>query len=142
MVLRINLTDRTIKKERLNEQWAKEYVGGRGLGAKYLTEEMDPTLDALDPNNKMLFVTGPLTGTNASCGSRYMVVTKGPLTTAITTSNSGGFWGPELKFAGYDMLILEGKASSPCYLWIYDDVVEIRDAAHLWGKTVWETEEE
>ena len=103
---------------------------------------MDPTLDALDPDNKMLFVTGPLTGTNASCGSRYMVVTKGPLTNAITTSNSGGYWGPELKFAGYDMLILEGKASSPCYVWIYNDVVEIRDAAHLWGKTVWETEEE
>jgi aldehyde:ferredoxin oxidoreductase len=141
-VLRINLTDRTIKKEPLNEDWAKEYVGGRGLGAKYLSEEMDPTLDALDPDNKMLFVTGPLTGTNASCGSRYMVVTKGPLTNAITTSNSGGYWGPELKFAGYDMLILEGKASSPCYVWIYNDVVEIRDAAHLWGKTVWETEEE
>ncbi len=141
-VLRINLTDRTIKKEPLNEDWAKEYVGGRGLGAKYLSEEMDPTLDALDPDNKMLFVTGPLTGTNASCGSRYMVVTKGPLTNAITTSNSGGYWGPQLKFAGYDMLILEGKASSPCYLWIYNDTVEIRDAAHLWGKTVWETEEE
>ncbi len=141
-VLRINLTDRTITKEPLNEDWAKEYVGGRGLGAKYLSEEMDPTVDALDPENKMLFVTGPLTGTNASCGSRYMVVTKGPLTNAITTSNSGGYWGPELKFAGYDMLILEGKASSPCYLWIYNDAVEIRDADHLWGKTVWETEEE
>ena len=141
-VLRINLTDRTITKEPLNEDWAKEYVGGRGLGAKYLSEEMDPTVDALDPENKMLFVTGPLTGTNASCGSRYMVVTKGPLTNAITTSNSGGYWGPELKFAGYDMLILEGKASSPCYLWIYNDTVEIRDADHLWGKTVWETEEE
>ena len=141
-VLRINLTDRTITKEPLNEDWAKEYVGGRGLGAKYLSEEMDPTVDALDPENKMLFVTGPLTGTNASCGSRYMVVTKGPLTNAITTSNSGGYWGPQLKFAGYDMLILEGKASSPCYLWIYNDTVEIRDADHLWGKTVWETEEE
>lgn len=141
-VLRIDLTERTITKEPLNEEWAREYVGGRGLGARYLTEEMDPTVEALDPENKMLFVTGPLTGTNASCGSRYMVVTKGPLTNAITTSNSGGYWGPELKFAGYDMLILEGKASSPCYLWIYNDAVEIRDAEHLWGKTVWETEEE
>ena len=140
-VLRINLTERTITKEPLNEQWAKEYVGGRGLGARYLTEEVDPTVDALDPDNKLLFVTGPLTGTSASCGSRYMVVTKGPLTNAITTSNSGGYWGPELKFAGYDMLILEGRASSPCYLWIYDDVVELRDAGELWGKTVWETEE-
>ena len=140
-VLRINLTERTIAKEPLNEQWAREYVGGRGLGARYLTEEVDPTVDALDPDNKLLFVTGPLTGTSASCGSRYMVVTKGPLTNAITTSNSGGYWGPELKFAGYDMLILEGRASSPCYLWIYDDVVELRDAGELWGKTVWETEE-
>ena len=140
-VLRINLTERTITKEPLNEQWAREYVGGRGLGARYLTEEVDPTVDALDPDNKLLFVTGPLTGTSASCGSRYMVVTKGPLTNAITTSNSGGYWGPELKFAGYDMLILEGRASSPCYLWIYDDVVELREAGELWGKTVWETEE-
>ena len=140
-LLRINLTERTITKEPLNEQWAKEYVGGRGLGARYLTEEVDPTVDALDPDNKLLFVTGPLTGTSASCGSRYMVVTKGPLTNAITTSNSGGYWGPELKFAGYDMLILEGRASSPCYLWIYDDVVELREAGELWGKTVWETEE-
>ena len=140
-VLRINLTERTITREPLNEQWAKEYVGGRGLGARYLTEEVDPTVDALDPDNKLLFVTGPLTGTSASCGSRYMVVTKGPLTNAITTSNSGGYWGPELKFAGYDMLILEGRASSPCYLWIYDDVVELREAGELWGKTVWETEE-
>jgi aldehyde:ferredoxin oxidoreductase len=140
-VLRINLTDRTITKEPLNEQWAREYVGGRGLGARYLTEEMDPTVEALEPENKLLFVTGPLTGTSASCGSRYMVVTKGPLTNAITTSNSGGSWGPELKFAGYDMLILEGRASSPCYVWIYDDTVEIRDADQLWGKTVWETEE-
>lgn len=140
-VLRINLTERTVTKEPLNEQWAREYVGGRGLGARYLTEEMDPTVDALSPDNKLLFVTGPLTGTSASCGSRYMVVTKGPLTNAITTSNSGGYWGPELKFAGYDMLILEGRASSPCYLWVYNETVEIREAGHLWGKTVWETEE-
>ncbi len=140
-VLRINLTERTIVKEPLNEQWAREYVGGRGLGARYLTDEVDPTVDALNPDNKLLFVTGPLTGTSASCGSRYMVVTKGPLTNAITTSNSGGSWGPELKFAGYDMLILEGRASSPCYLWIYDGAVEIREAGQLWGKTVWETEE-
>ena len=140
-VLRINLTGRTVTKEPLNEQWAREYVGGRGLGARYLTEEMDPTVDALSPDNKLLFVTGPLTGTSASCGSRYMVVTKGPLTNAITTSNSGGYWGPELKFAGYDMVILEGRASSPCYLWVYNETVEIREADHLWGRTVWETEE-
>jgi aldehyde:ferredoxin oxidoreductase len=140
-ILRVNLTTRQVSKEPLREDWARDYIGGRGLGAKYLSTEVDPTVDPFSPENKLIIVTGPLTGTNASCGSRYMVVTKGPLTNAITTSNSGGSWGPELKAAGYDMLILEGRASSPCYLWIYNDQVEIRDAVHLWGKTVWETEE-
>jgi aldehyde:ferredoxin oxidoreductase len=140
-VLRVNLTERTINKEPLNAEWARDYVGGRGLGAKYFFEEVDPRVDPFSPQNKMLFVTGPLTGTNASCGSRYMVVTKGALTGTITTSNSGGHWGPALKFAGYDMVILEGRSPSPCYLWIYNNQVEIHDAQHLWGKTVWETEE-
>ncbi|MFQ5992927.1 MAG: aldehyde ferredoxin oxidoreductase N-terminal domain-containing protein, partial [Nitrospiraceae bacterium] len=108
-LLRVDLTRGTIAKEPLNREWARDYVGGRGLGAKYLYEEMDPTVDPLGPDNKLIFATGPLTGTNASCGARYMVVTKGALTNAITTSNSGGHWGPELKFAGYDMVILEGR---------------------------------
>ena len=141
-VLRIDLTAGTATKEPLDAEWAKDYVGGRGLGVKYLSEELDPTVDPLGPDNKMIFATGPLTGTNASCGSRYMVVTKGALTNAITTSNSGGFWGPEMKFAGYDLLIVQGKADKPSYVWIYDDQVEIRDATRLWGKTVWQTEED
>jgi len=140
-VLRVNLTTRQISKEPLREEWARDFIGGRGLGAKYLFEEVNPQLDSFSPENKLIFATGPLTGTNASCGARYMVVTKGPLTNTITTSNSGGHWGPELKAAGYDLIILEGRAAKPCYLWIYDDQVEIRDAGHLWGKTVWETEE-
>jgi aldehyde:ferredoxin oxidoreductase len=141
-VLRVNLTTKQVSKEAVREDWARDFVGGRGLGARYLSEEVNPQVDPFSPENKLIFATGPLTGTNASCGSRYMVVTKGPLTNAITTSNSGGHWGPELKAAGYDMIILEGRASSPCYLWVYDDQVEIRDAGHLWGKTVWETEED
>ncbi len=141
-VLRVNLTTKQVSKEAVREDWARDFVGGRGLGARYLSEEVNPQVDPFSPDNKLMFVTGPLTGTNASCGSRYMVVTKGPLTNAITTSNSGGHWGPELKAAGYDMIILEGRASSPCYLWVYDDQIEIRDAGHLWGKTVWETEED
>ncbi len=140
-ILRVDLTRRSVKVEPLNMTWARDFIGGRGLGARYLFAEMDPRVDALSPDNKLIFATGPLTGTNASCGARYMVVTKGALTGAITTSNSGGHWGPELKFAGYDMVILEGKASEPVYLWIYDDAVEIRDARHLWGKTTWETED-
>ncbi len=141
-VLRVNLTTKQVTKEPLREDWARDYVGGRGLGARYLFAEVDPKVEPFSPENKLIFASGPLTGTNASCGARYMVVTKGPLTNAITTSNSGGHWGPELKAAGYDMVILEGRAATPCYLWIYDDQIEIRDAGHLWGKTVWETEED
>ncbi len=141
-VLRVHLTEGKITKEPLREDWARAFVGGRGLGAKYLFEEVDPRVDPFSPENKLIFATGPLTGTNTSCGARYMVITKGALSGTITTSNSGGHWGPELKFAGYDLLIIEGRASSPCYLWIYNDQVEIRDARHLWGKGVWQTEEE
>jgi len=140
-VLRVNLTRGTVKKERLRETWAQAFVGGRGLGARYLWDEVDPTIDPFSPRNKLLFVTGPLTGTNASCGARYMVVTKGALTGTITTSNSGGHWGPELKYAGYDMIVVEGRAARPTYLWIHNDRVELRDAVHLWGKGVWDTEE-
>jgi len=140
-ILRVNLSRGTVKKEALRLDWARDYVGGRGLGARYLWDEVDPTVDALSPKNKLLFVTGPLTGTNASCGARYMVVTKGPLTGAMTTSNSGGHWGPELKCAGYDMVVVEGRATRPVYLWIHNDQVELRDATHLWGKGVWDTEE-
>jgi aldehyde:ferredoxin oxidoreductase len=140
-VLRVNLSTGEVTKEPLHERWAVDYVGGRGVGARYLYEEVDPRVDPLSPANKMIFATGPLTGTNASCGARYMVITKGLQTGAITTSNSGGHWGPELKFVGYDLLILEGQAPRPSYLWIYDDHVEIRDAAHLWGRTVFDTED-
>jgi aldehyde:ferredoxin oxidoreductase len=140
-LLRINLSTGRIGKEPINEAWARDFLGGRGLGAKYLYEEMDPHVDPLSPDNKLIFATGPLTGTNASCGARYMVITKGPLTGAITTSNSGGHWGPQLKFAGYDLLILEGKAERPCYIDIYNDTVALRSAEHLWGKTVSDTED-
>ena len=140
-ILRVDLTRGVITKEDTNPQWAKDYIGGRGLGAKYLSEEVDPRVDPLSPDNKIIFATGPLTGTNASCGARYMVVTQSPLSGTITTSNSGGHWGPELKFAGYDMVILEGKAPKPSYLWIYNDKVEIRSAEDIWGKGVWDTED-
>ena len=140
-ILRVDLSRGKATKEPLRLDWAEEYIGGRGLAARYLYEEMDPSVDALGPDNKLIMATGPLTGTNASCGSRYMVVTKGPLTGAITTSNSGGHWGPELKFAGYDMVIVEGRADRPCYLLVDDDRVEIRDAAGVWGKVVSETED-
>ena len=139
-ILRVNLTAGTVKSEPLNMNWAKQYLGSRGLASKYLVEEIDPKVDPLAPGNKVIWATGPLTGTMASTGGRYTVVTKGPLTGAIACSNSGGYWGAELKMAGWDMIIFEGKSPKPVYLYIQDSVAELRDAAHLWGKTVWETE--
>jgi len=140
-ILRVNLTKGTLASEPLKMDWARAYLGSRGLASKYLVEEIDPKVDPLSPDNKVIWATGPLTGTMASTGGRYTVVTKGPLTGAIACSNSGGYWGAELKMAGWDMVIFEGKSPKPVYLSIQDDVAEIRDAAHLWGKTVWETEE-
>ncbi len=127
--------------EPLDPDLAKDYLGARGLGTKYFCNEVDPKVDPLSPENKLIFAPGPLTGTYAPSGGRYNVVTKGPLNGTIAASNSGGTWGPELKFAGYDMLIIEGKASKPVYLWIKDSTVEIRDAAHLWGKIVPDTQD-
>jgi aldehyde:ferredoxin oxidoreductase len=140
-LLRVNLTTGHSRVEDIPPAWLRDYIGGRGVADRYLWEEMDPRVDPFSPDNKLIFATGPLTGTPVSCGARYMVVTKGALTGAITTSNSGGHWGPELKFAGYDLLLVEGQASQPVYLWIYDDVVQIRDARGFWGKTVSETED-
>lgn len=140
-LLRVNLTSGDCSIEPIPEAWLKDYIGGRGLGARYLYEEMDPTVDPLSPENKLIFATGPLTGTPVPCGARYMVVTKGALTNAITTSNSGGHWGPELKFAGYDLLILEGRAAQPSYLFVYDDHAELLDASAYWGKGVSQTED-
>ena len=139
-ILRVNLTAGTVKVEALNMDWARQYIGSRGLASKYLVEEINPKVDPLSADNKIIWATGPLTGTMASTGGRYTVVTKGPLTGAIACSNSGGYWGAELKMAGWDMIIFEGKSPKPVYLFIQDDVAELRDASGLWGKSVWDTE--
>jgi aldehyde:ferredoxin oxidoreductase len=140
-VLRVNLTAGTCSAEPLNLEWAGQYLGQRGLATKYLAAEIDPAVDPLAPENKLIFATGPLTGTAAATGGRYSVITKGPLTGAIACSNSGGFFGPELKFAGWDLVIFEGRSPKPVYLLLEDDQATLLDATHLWGKTVWETEE-
>ncbi len=139
-ILRVNLTAGTCTVEPLNMKWARDYVGQRGLATKYFTEEVDPMVDPLSPDNKLIWATGPLTGTMASTGGRYSVITKGALTGAIACSNSGGYFGAELKFAGWDMIIFEGKSPTPVYLSITDDKYELLDAGWLWGKSVWETE--
>ena len=138
--LRVNLTKSKITVEDLDPKIAKDFIGGRGMGVKYLYDEIDPKVDALSPDNKLIMVTGPLTGTGAPSSNRYMVVTKSPLTGAIAESSAAGNFATSLKYAGYDMIIFEGKAKKPAYLWIDDDNVEIRDAKNLWGKTTGETE--
>ena len=140
-IARINLTTGAIRKERTNLRDAALFLGARGLGVKILCDEIDATIDPLSPENKLIFAPGPFSGTFAPSAGRYHVVTKSPLTGAIAGSNSGGVWGPELRYAGYDALIFEGKAEKPVYLWIKDDHIEIRDASHLWGKWVPETTE-
>lgn len=138
-VLRINLKAKTVKVEKLDHELALKYIGGRGLGTKILTDEIDPKIDAFSPENKLIIATGPLTGTPTPTGGRYMVVTKAPLTGTVASSNSGGYWGAELKFAGYDVIIIEEKSEKPVYININDDKVEIVDASNLWGKYVSKT---
>lgn len=141
-ILRVNLTTGEINKEPTNLQDAKLFIGARGLASKILCDEIDPKIDPLSPENKLIFAPGPLSGTMAPSMGRYDVVCKAPLTNLIAASNSGGSFGPEVKFAGYDMIIIEGAAKKPVYLWISDDQVEIRDATALWGKTVPDTTDE
>jgi len=138
-ILRINLNDKSYKLEALDLEEAKKFIGGRGLGTKILSQEVNPEIDALSPDNKIIIVAGPLTGTTVPTSGRYMVVTKSPLTGTVASSNSGGYWGAEFKAAGYDVLIIEGRSESPVYINIEDSKVEIKDASHLWGKLVTET---
>ena len=140
-ILRINLNQEKISIEEIDSQTAAAFIGGRGWAIKYLYDEMDPMVNPLSPNNMLIFATGPLTATPAPTGNRYMVVTKSPLTEALTNSNSGGFFPTEMKRTGYDMFIFEGRAERPVYVWINENHVEIRSADHVWGKTVPETED-
>ena len=133
-ILRVNLSTGEIKTEPIDRGLAEEFVGARGYAAKIIFDEVDPKADPLGPDNKLIFATGPLTLTPAPTGGRFNVVTKSPLNNTIAASNSGGFWGAELKKTGYDMVIVEGKAEKPVYLWITGDNVEIKDASQLTGQ--------
>jgi len=140
-ILRVDLGAGTARAEPLNRDWARDYLGQRGLASKYLYDEVDPAVDALDPANKLIFASGPLTATMAPTGGRYSVVTKGALTGTIACSNSGGKLGAEFKRAGWDMIIFEGRAAEPVYLYIEDERAEILPAGDLWGRSVWEVDE-
>jgi aldehyde:ferredoxin oxidoreductase len=140
-LLRVNLSSRGISKEPLREDWAREFVGGVGLTARIFYEEVEAKIDPLGPENKLIFMTGPVNGTMIPAASRSSVCAKSPYTGSFFHSIFGGYFGPELKFAGYDGIIIEGKAKGPVYLWIDDDRVEIRSADHLWGKNPFKAQE-
>lgn len=140
-LLRVNLSEHKISVEEINLDWAKQYLGGVGLATKYLIEETPGNIDPLGVENKLIFMTGPLTATASASASRYSVVAKSPQTGLWGHANSGGSFGPALKKSGYDGIIFEGASSTPVALQIIDGKAELLDAAHLWGKTVPETEE-
>ncbi len=133
-ILRVNLTTKKIKEEILDPKVAKDYIGGRGLGIYYLNKEIDPGTDPFSPQNIIIMATGPLTGTGAPTGARYMVMTKSPLTGAITCSNAGGRFPTEMKRSGYDAIVLSGRAAEPLYLYIDQGTAQLRPAVHLWGQ--------
>jgi aldehyde:ferredoxin oxidoreductase len=138
-VLRVNLAEGSILQEKIPEEKAQKFLGGRGLGTKYLFDELKPGIDPLGPENKLIFMTGLLTGTPSPSASRYSVVTKSPLTNIWAQSSSGGRWGVDLKHSGFDGIIFEGVSKRPMYLTIDDGRAELRDATDLWGENVSET---
>lgn len=140
-ILRVNLTQRTIDVEKPSEVFYRTYFGGRNLIAYYLLKETDAKTEPLSPENKVIFAAGPLTGSPLAGTGRNSVGTISPLTGGYGDAEAGGFWGAELKRAGYDAIIVEGKAKSPVYLAIQDDKVEIRDAQHIWGLKTTEAED-
>ncbi|MFW9828964.1 MAG: aldehyde ferredoxin oxidoreductase family protein [Candidatus Thorarchaeota archaeon] len=138
-ILRVNLTEGKISEEFPDEETLKLYLGGAGLATKYLLDEMPKGIDPLGPENKLIFMTGPLTGTPSPSTGRYCVVAKSPLTNIWGEANSAGFWGRDLKRSGFDGIIFEGISPNPVYLVTEDGKAELRDASHLWGKNTSET---
>ncbi len=138
-ILKVDLSSGEITTEP-TEPYVDKYLGGRGLGVRLIYDIYKPGTDALDPGNPLIFSMGPLSGTAVPSSGRTDVTCLSPLTNLRAKSNFGGFWGPEAKYAGYDHIVVTGKADKPSYLWIKDDQVEIRSAEHLWGKDTFETQ--
>ena len=132
-IARINLSTGTVTVEKLDLDVAKKFIGGRGLGTKILYDEGVAACEPLSADNKLVYITGPLTGAGAPSSGRYMVVTKSPLTGMIACSNSGGIWGAKLKYAGWDAIIVEGEAAEWTYVSIEDDKIELLDAREYLG---------
>ncbi|MCU4717293.1 aldehyde ferredoxin oxidoreductase family protein [Halapricum hydrolyticum] len=139
-VARVDLSEGDVQYEGVDDEDARKYIGGRGLGVKYVFEQ-GPDVDPLGPENLLAFMNGPLTGTQTTMSGRMAVVTKSPLTNTVTDSHHGGWSAARLKWAGFDGLLFEGQADEPVYAYVEDDEIELRDASHLWGKTVHEARE-
>ncbi len=140
-ILRVDLTERRISTEKLDAEIAKKFIGGKGLGAKILYDSLKLGTDPLSPENILIFASGPLTATLAPTSARWAVVTKSPLTNIFLDCQVGGYFGAAMKLAGFDCIIIEGKADSPVYLWVHDGNAEILKAGDLWGKGCFETED-
>jgi aldehyde:ferredoxin oxidoreductase len=138
-ILDVDLTTRKIETYPFNKDWAMEYLGGKGFGARVLYDNVGPEIDPLSPENVVIIAASLLNGTLAPASSRCEVIAKSPMTGIYGRSNVGGGFGPEMKWAGYDMIIIRGKSEKPAYLWIDDEHVQILDARHIWGKSVWES---
>ncbi|MGD1972448.1 MAG: aldehyde ferredoxin oxidoreductase family protein [Desulfobacterales bacterium] len=138
--IRVDLTKSDIQVVEDNPDVMKNYLGARGIGIKYMMDEIDPKIDAFEPQNRFIIATGPLT-CMPPAGNRAYFVTKSPLTGGIANAGVGGYFGSELKFAGFDFIIFQGKAGRPVYLWIDNDKIELRSAEHIWGKGTEESEE-
>ncbi|MFN4133123.1 MAG: aldehyde ferredoxin oxidoreductase family protein [Candidatus Hadarchaeales archaeon] len=139
MLLRVNLSTGKISEEEIPEEILRKFVGGRGLGVKILTDEVDPRVDPLSEKNKIIFTVGPLTRTAAPTSGRYEVIFKSPLTGSICNSNSGGHFAPALRGLGYYAIVFEGASKDPVYLWASEGKAELRDASKVWGKDTEET---
>ena len=139
-VLKIDLTSGKTEEYHIPETWERDFLGGASLAARLLYDSLTPSLDARSPEAPLLFMNGPLSGTAGPTVGRFVICGKGPATGLWAESNCGGFWGPELRFAGFDGLWITGKATEPVYLWIDEGQLEIRKAAHLWGKDTYETQ--
>src|SRR3990170_600199 len=134
-IAQIDLTQGKVAYEPVPEEWAQKYIGGRGLGVKYVFDN-GPQVDPFSPDNIICFMNGPLTGTEANMSGRLAVVTKSPLTGTITDSHHGGWSAARLRWAGFDGLIFKGKADKPVYAFVHGGEVEILDASEVWGKGV------
>jgi len=140
-ILRINLTNNQVKVQHTEKQLITKFLGGRGFNSKRLYDEVPKDVEPLSPQNKLIFATGPLVGTAFPLGARFNVSAKSPLTRILGDSNAGGHFAAEMKFAGYDQIIVEGKSRKPVYIFIEDQKVRIIDAKHLVGKDTYETTE-